>query len=54
MPDDTQRYDPPTARPIETTQPQSLRDRWDKARPSVVLALRRVADALNRLADEID
>ena len=55
MPDEAQPHDPtPTARPIERAQPQTLRSRWDQARPQVVLALRRVADALNRLADEID
>jgi len=44
----------PTARPIETAQPRSLRDRWEKARPQVILTLRRVADVFNRLADQLE
>jgi hypothetical protein len=55
MPDEIPHADPtPPVRPVEVIQPQSLRSRWEKARPQVVQALRRVADALNRLADEID
>ena len=55
MPDEARSDDPtPMARPVETTQSKSMQDRWEQAKPQVAQALHKGADAMHRLADQLD
>jgi hypothetical protein len=51
VPDEAQPSDPAEDKTVEA--PQSPPSRWEKIRPQLVSVLRRVADFLNQLADEL-